>query len=228
MSQTPQQQLTEEQHEMMFGIDETYRVECFKNQQIYQFDTRLPKVLTDEMIKYFMQFEKVPASTVDGPQSTLRNTDVHWGEPNDWVGPFMYNYIAQCNEHLFQYDLCGVYFNQVHMLNYNPGQFYGWHVDCQSNNMLAYGPPNHRSYLNYPLKEWTRKLSFTLQLSDEGDYTGGDVEIATNDDLSEPYVISKKRGTLILFDSKIKHRVQPVKTGNRKVLVGWAVGPRWK
>ena len=114
------------------------------------------------------------------------------------------------------------------MLNYNPGQFYGWHVDCQANNMLAYGPPNHMSYLNYPLKEWTRKLSFTLQLSDEGDYTGGDVELATNDDLSNPYVISKKRGSLIVFDSKIKHRVQPVKTGNRKVLVGWAVGPRWK
>ena len=102
------------------------------------------------------------------------------------------------------------------------------HVDSQANNMLAYAPPAHQMYLNYPIKEWTRKLSFTLQLSDESDYTGGDVELATNDDLTEPFVISKERGSLVVFDSKIKHRVLPVETGNRKVLVGWAVGPRWK
>jgi len=225
MSQTPQ--LTKAEHERMFGVNEQFRVEVFKNQQVYQFDTRLPKILTDEIVNYYSQYSKENATTI-GNEKNLRDTDVYWGQPNDWVGPFMYNYISQCNEHLFQYDIQGVYFTEVHMLNYNPGQYYGWHVDSQANNMLAYAPPAHQMYLNYPIKEWTRKLSFTLQLSDESDYTGGDVELATNDDLTEPFVISKQCGSLVVFDSKIKHRVLPVETGNRKVLVGWAVGPRWK
>ena len=31
-----------------------------------------------------------------------------------------------------------------------------------------------------------------------------------------------------LFDSRTQHRVLPVKSGLRKSIVGWTVGPRWK
>ena len=94
MSQTPQ--LTKEQHQQMFGVNEQFRVEVFKNQQVYQFDTRLPKTLTDEIINHYSYSPKQESTTI-GNEENLRDTDVYWGQPNDWVGPFMYNYIAQCN-----------------------------------------------------------------------------------------------------------------------------------
>ena len=44
----------------------------------------------------------------------------------------------------------------------------------------------------------------------------------------ERYFAPKQKGTLIVFDSRTKHRVRTVKSGLRKSLVGWVVGPRWK
>jgi predicted 2-oxoglutarate/Fe(II)-dependent dioxygenase YbiX len=38
----------------------------------------------------------------------------------------------------------------------------------------------------------------------------------------------RKRGTIILFDSRTQHRVLKVKSGVRKSIVGWTVGPRWR
>ena len=45
---------------------------------------------------------------------------------------------------------------------------------------------------------------------------------------SKRYFAPKQKGTLIVFDSRTKHRVRTVKTGLRKSIVGWVVGPRWK
>ena len=74
--------------------------------------------------------------------------------------------------------------------------------------------------------ECVRKLSFSLQLSDPKDYRGGEVEFY--DSANKRYFAPKQRGTLIVFDSRLKHRVRTVKSGLRKSIVGWVVGPRWR
>ena len=74
--------------------------------------------------------------------------------------------------------------------------------------------------------EYTRKLSFTLQLTDPKDYTGGELEFIDNS--NQRFMAPKTRGTLVVFDSRVRHRVRKVKTGLRKSIVGWVVGPRWK
>ena len=74
--------------------------------------------------------------------------------------------------------------------------------------------------------EYIRKLSFSLQLSDPKDYTGGEVQFLDNN--GKTFFAPKQRGTMIVFDSRTKHRVRKVKSGMRKSLVGWVVGPRWK
>ena len=38
----------------------------------------------------------------------------------------------------------------------------------------------------------------------------------------------KEKGTIIIFDSRMRHRVRKVKSGTRKSIVGWVEGPRWK
>ena len=73
--------------------------------------------------------------------------------------------------------------------------------------------------------ELVRKLSFSLQLSDPDDYEGGNVQLLAEDGSS--YIAPRKRGTIVLFDSRTQHRVLKVTKGTRKSIVGWVVGKRW-
>ena len=101
---------------------------------------------------------------------------------------------------------------------YNLRNFYDWHIDSHT-----------KPYKNGLI----RKLSFTICLNDNelenNNYTGGDFEIC----LPHPYHNKNKyfrfrkvfkQGTIIVFPSHIWHKVHPVTSGTRKVLVGWVVG----
>jgi PKHD-type hydroxylase len=48
------------------------------------------------------------------------------------------------------------------------------------------------------------------------------------DEKGKSYFAPRRKGTIVLFDSRTQHRVLKVKKGVRKSLVGWVVGPRWK
>jgi len=101
---------------------------------------------------------------------------------------------------------------------YNVRDHYDWHID-------SHGKPYKNGLI--------RKLSFTICLNDDetlnNNYTGGDFEIC----LPHPYHNKNKyfrfrkvfkQGTIIVFPSHIWHKVHPVVSGTRKVLVGWVVG----
>ena len=73
----------------------------------------------------------------------------------------------------------------------------------------------------------TRKLSMTLVLNDG--WEGCDFECGTvrkGDLVSEK--IPLKKGDVIVFPSIMHHRVNPILSGERKVLVAWAWGPLFK
>jgi predicted 2-oxoglutarate/Fe(II)-dependent dioxygenase YbiX len=63
--------------------------------------------------------------------------------------------------------------------------------------------------------ELVRKLSFSLQLSDPDDYEGGNVQLL--DEAGQSYIAPRKRGTIVLFDSRTQHRVLKVTKGTRKL-----------
>ena len=71
-----------------------------------------------------------------------------------------------------------------------------------------------------------RKLSFAMQLSSPDDYEGGNVQLL--DESGKSYIMPRKKGSIMLFDSRTQHRVHKVTKGVRKSIVGWTVGPRWK
>ena len=48
------------------------------------------------------------------------------------------------------------------------------------------------------------------------------------DENGQSYLVPRRRGTIVLFDSRTSHRVLKVTKGIRKSIVGWTVGPRWK
>lgn len=106
------------------------------------------------------------------------------------------------------------------------GDFYTWHTDS---GPIPYGNGMHR------------KLSMTIQLSDQDDYEGGhfqwlepaqqfDKMNGTNPQVNMQDAIrtlsfsSKSIGSVCIFPSFLYHQVTPVLKGTRKSLVCWFTG----
>ena len=88
-------------------------LQIFPNTSVYQLETRLPKRLCDEINDYFInnvdpEPGRLDVSTINEDE---RSVNVRWCQQDDWIGPFIYQYISQANEHLFQYDISGIYYN---------------------------------------------------------------------------------------------------------------------
>ena len=188
------------------------------------YDTQLPGELCDAITEYFTDIPIQVGKESNG--IAHRKCGMKWADPSSWIGPFLWKYIQQTNDRVFQYDITDTHMTEIHQLEYRPGHYYHWHIDDDVTIQMQYAPPT-RSVVRSEVTEYVRKLSFTLQLTDPSEYTGGDVQIF-HDTRREMFTIPKERGTLCIFDSRSRHRVKPIKTGKRFVLVGWVIGPRWK
>ena len=67
----------------------------------------------------------------------------------------------------------------------------------------------------------TRKISFSLGLSNSNEYEGGDLVIKTS--FKENHY-KLDRGDIIVFPSWVLHKVTSVTKGKRRVVVGWGEG----
>lgn len=167
----------------------------------------------------------------DALNKEKRNSQNAWVPTSQWIGGFLWHYVERANRENFLYDLRCIDGESIQYTKYEKGQFYGWHNDAGLANQYKPVAVGNRieglaqDYLNERL-EMVRKLSFVLQLSNPDDYEGGNFQLL--DENGKSYFAPRKRGTMVLFDSRTQHRVLKVKSGVRKSLVGWVVGPRWK
>ncbi len=72
-----------------------------------------------------------------------------------------------------------------------------------------------------------RKLSVVIQLSDGSEYEGGDFLFEFNTDIHKVEGFRTK-GSILVFPSFLKHKVEKVTNGTRNSLVSWVVGPNFK
>ena len=167
----------------------------------------------------------------DALNKDKRNSKNAWVPTNHWLGGFMWHYISRANRENFLYDLRCIDGESMQYTQYDVGQFYSWHNDAGIAGAYKPATVGNRTeglaqdFVNENT-ELVRKLSFVLQLSDPDDYEGGNLQML--DESGQNYFAPRKRGTVILFDSRTMHKVLPVKSGLRKSIVGWTVGPRWK
>ena len=167
----------------------------------------------------------------DALNKDKRNSQNAWVPTNHWLGGFMWHYIQRANRENFLYDLRCIDGESMQYTQYDVGQFYGWHNDAGLAGQYKPVAVGNRvdglgqDFMNENI-EMVRKLSFVMQLSDADDYEGGNLQLL--DEAGKSYFAPRKRGTVILFDSRTSHRVLPVKSGLRKSIVGWTVGPRWR
>tara|TARA_E500000331_G_scaffold353739_1_gene405166 strand:+ start:106 stop:726 length:621 start_codon:yes stop_codon:yes gene_type:complete len=203
-------------------------------QSIWYF-TDLPEKVVDlieedlaETFDSQMQDSKLHGDSLNKNKRDSQNT---WIPSCHWTAGFIWHYIQRANRENFLYDLKCIDGESMQYTRYEEGQFYGWHSD--QGLSTAYKPQangNHgESLVNDFIAEnteYVRKLSFAMQLSDPDDYEGGNIQLM--DEGGNAYIAPRKKGTIMLFDSRTQHRVLKVTKGTRKSLVGWTVGPRWK
>lgn len=160
----------------------------------------------------------------------IRNSKNTWIPSSNWISGFLWYYIERANRENFLYDISHIDGESIQYTSYGVGEYYTWHEDAGLSicNKPVAATTIESSAQNFIVEnsEIIRKLSFSLQLSDVDDYEGGQLQFLGDEKTT--YFAPKRKGTLIIFDSRTKHRVLKVTKGVRKSLVGWVVGPRWR
>jgi len=162
-----------------------------------------------------------------------RNARNAWVPTHHWVAGFVWHYVQRANRENFLYDLTNIDGESLQYTVYGEGEYCGWHNDAGIDSFYKPISMGNRGHGQEKLQDFVnencesvRKLSFSLLLSDPDTYQGGNLQLMT--EAGKSYFAPRQRGSLILFDSRTQHRVQKVKKGTRKSLVGWVVGPRWR
>jgi len=165
------------------------------------------------------------ATVFSGVQHSIRDSKVDWLPSYHWIVGLCYHYVLRANRENFLYDISGFDHDQMQYTSYNEGEYYNWHVDA---GLDSFHKPSTNNQENFVIRnsEEVRKLSVIVQLSDSDEYEGGEVQLMN--DGSSSFFLPKTKGTVIVFDSRTRHRVKKVISGHRQSLVGWVVGPRWK
>ncbi len=149
----------------------------------------------------------------DKDLDSIRNSQIHWmtdAKYKDILIPLYHELatkIRQVNNNQWGLSIEGWEAFQYSEYDESYKGHYEWHTD--------YG----MKQLNQPL---SRKVSFSLGISDENDYEGG--ELLLKKDMN-PQSFKLDRGEIIIFPSWMLHKVTPVTKGLRKVIVGWGIGP---
>jgi len=119
--------------------------------------------------------------------------------------------VLELNARYFRFDLSGLAMFQYAVYGGPEGGHFDWHKD--------YGrDPND------PDQE-PRKLTLSLQLSEASDYEGCELQVRAGNKID---VAPKTRGTLVAFPANVLHQVTPIRSGIRRSLVVWAVGPEFR
>jgi PKHD-type hydroxylase len=147
---------------------------------------------------------------------SLRKSDialVSYSPSNEWLFQKLRGVAEFLNDEFYKFDLTG--FDKFQYTVYQEtGSEYVFHTDIAFGDMLP------------PTSHLTRKLSFSLILSDPGDYTGGEFEFYTVN--NQPEAVTQTKGRVLAFPSWMLHRIAPITSGARKSLVFWVEGPRFK
>lgn len=190
------------------------------------YKTKLPEEMIDLLVRDLKEADKNldTAQTRGGVDLERRDSKVSWISENYWVSGLLWHYIMVANRN-FGYDISGWDQGSLQYTSYKPGQYYHWHRDDGVTTLPSKTGDKAEDFI-LDNTSTVRKLSVTVQLSSWEDYKGGEVQFI--DDSGNTFFAPKERGTIIVFDSRVKHRCRKVVEGERKSIVGWVVGPRWR
>jgi len=125
-------------------------------------------------------------------------------QDQEWIYDKLESFAIMMNAGRFKLNISG-FQGAIRLLQYGEGDFFSWHID--------YGSATNSN----------RKLVICIQLSDEGEYVGGDLQL-----IHEGISVPRKKGSVVIFPAYLSHRVTPITSGVRYSLVALIGGPPFK
>ena len=174
----------------------------------------IPSVFTKEecarIVDEFSKLKMIHSDVTDiSPEvkkrRKSRNIFIPRNNDTDWIFQRLTSLVHDLNKSKFKFNLDFNCIQDIQFTKYSPGDYYDWHVDI--------GPT---------MQTCCRKMSLTVQLTDDSKYNGGNVEIGNIDE--DAFKVSREIGSVCIFSSIIRHRVTEIEDGTRYSLVAWATG----
>jgi PKHD-type hydroxylase len=135
---------------------------------------------------------------------TVRRSEVAWLPSDARAGWVRGRLDAARIAMPFDVDIDGV--EPLQVARYGAGDGYSWHIDLGPGSLAR------------------RKLSVSVLLSDPASFEGGAVEFGADVGVAA----GLGRGDAVVFPSYLRHRVAPVRSGERWSLVAWFTGPPFR
>ena len=159
----------------------------------------------EKILKHISQSPMLLGTTEtdETEERTYRKNRSRWipgDKDSEWIYDRILGYVDHVNNKHWKFDLFDVK-EPIQYVEYSERDHYDWHID------VGPGEPFNQ-----------RKVSICIQLSEETDYEGGDLEILRNRDAE---IGIKKQGSIILYPSFLLNRITPVTKGVRKSLLLW-------
>jgi PKHD-type hydroxylase len=182
--------------------------------EYYWFKEGFSKSEIDIILKNMVTIPFQEAAVAEGTKGDalheVRKSEIKWIPQNQhfkWIYDRLAKLIIEANETLWQFDLTGILDNIQFTVYHEGGGHYNWHLDIGPREL-----------------SW-RKISLTIQMSEDEDYEGGELEFMRG---PYPQKAPRGKGVVVVFPSYLLHRVTPVTKGTRKSMVLWVGGGRYK
>jgi PKHD-type hydroxylase len=176
--------------------------------------------------------------------SYIRDSKITWFT-DQWMFDLLKPYVYRANEDAgWRWSID--FHEDMQFTSYDSGGFYGWHTDGGSDHFSKYRrvirgvsspeltdntKSGHYGVVSQGMVGKVRKISMTVNLTDETAYEGGDLMLDLGDHTTRgKYKVedAREQGTIIIFPSFLHHCVSPVTSGTRYSLVMWSLGEPWK
>ena len=180
----------------------------FKDEDIKKIMNRLDSNAWGDLGVY--SEESSNNSAVDKTNRKGKGQMIHPNPQDGHPFPYLSSIISTINDAQWNFDIRYIdFFNDPPaVFKYEAGGKHEWHVD------------------HIPTQS-TRKLSYTIQLSDSNDYEGGDLGFFDGGiNMKTPEF--RQKGNIIVFPSYAWHHITPITKGIRYAMVGWIHGPTYK
>ena len=162
-----------------------------------------------KLMRYLEHKDTTISELAGNYDNNITNTEVRMNEEvkinNEKLNNKLKMLFELANHSIFKYNIQEL--ESVKILKYGVGGKYKWHTDCGAKETS------------------TRKLTAIVQLSDETNYEGGDLEFGITDETGKNnYTAKKTRGSITIFPAFLSHRVTPITKGTRHSLITWMLG----
>tara|TARA_R110000772_G_scaffold19907_1_gene55318 strand:+ start:416 stop:997 length:582 start_codon:yes stop_codon:yes gene_type:complete len=181
-------------------------------QNYYWFKDGFSKEELNKIYKDVAQLPFEKATTFADSDNSVRSSAVKWIPMNqnwDWLYKKLMDLASTANDTLWDFDLVSapelIQYTEYYDVD---GGHYDWHQD------IGPGIGSHR------------KVSITVQLSEDDEYEGGDLEIWRGANSIEK--AQRGAGVVVIFPSYLMHKVTKVTKGTRRSFVLWVGGAHYK